>query len=139
MSEEKRRATVAEEVAVAEFDRFVEAMDLDVDPKRMDEEDLKSYQAARGRVVDAIIDGHLVIDEEGRPIYTPRKDNTEPITFYEPTGASLMAMDGKRKGRDVGKMFATLADITRQSEQRFAKMSNRDIKVCLAIVALFLG
>lgn len=131
---------VAREVAEAEFERFVEAMDLELDDARMDTEDRKSFSELRDRVVRCIEQGHLVVDEKGQPVYTPRAGNhTQPITFHEPTGASFMAMDSKKKGQDIAKMYAVMADMTHLDAKVFASMANRDLKVCQAIVSLFLG
>lgn len=133
------RPRVGTEVCEAEFQKFVEAMDLDVDPKGMDEEDKESFVSCKRIMMRAMEDGSLVVNENGECVYTPKKGKTDPITFYEPTGASYMAMDSKKKGHDVSKTYATMADITHQDIIRFSKMANRDIKVCSAIVQLFLA
>lgn len=137
MSEEM---VVDREVAESEFDRFCEAMDLDVDPAGMDDGDKRSFESARRQLIKAICAGHLAVDEQGQPVYTPRVGPAcDPITFYEPSGASLMAMDQKKKGHDVAKLYATMADMTRQPLVRFSKMKERDLKVCRAVTLLFLG
>lgn len=144
MSENATAATplrvVGRDVAADEFDRFCRSMDLDVDTTRMTEDDLKSFENARHAIVRAIEGGSLVIDEKGQPTYTPVvSDDRSPITFFEPTGASFMSMDTQKKGADVAKMFAMLADITRTDASRFAKMKGRDLKVCRTLLTLFLG
>ncbi|MFW6031048.1 MAG: hypothetical protein ACOC9T_00535 [Myxococcota bacterium] len=136
MSEEQGEK-VAAEVAEAEFQRFLDAMDLDHDEEGMDEEDLKSFQKEKARVVKAIQDGRMSIDEKGQPTFQPT--DGEPITFREPRGSTLMAMDSKKKNHDVTKLFATMAEMTKVPVQKFSKMPNRDLKVCLAVTLLFLG
>lgn len=137
----KERIAIDREVAEAEFDRFVEAMDLDLDPSTMDKEDGADFARLRDSMVRAIQKGAVLIHEEtGEPIFLPAKDvGCETITFYEPTGASLMATDGKGKNADVKKMFAMMADMTRTSPGTFSKMPARDLKVCQNIVTLFLA
>ncbi len=135
MAEQK----VATEVAQAEFERFAEAMDLDTDVDRMDEDDKTAFTNQKRRVVRAIEDGHLVVDDKGQPVYTPQLGDQTPITFYEPTGVSLMSMDKKKANENVAKVFATLADMTKTSSQRFASMKGRDVKLCQALYLLFLG
>lgn len=125
--------------AEQEFERFVEAMGLDADPADMSEEDRKGFDEQKRRVIRAMQKGILVIDEAGQPVFTPQVGNTEPLTFHEPTGASVIAMDSKRQGRDVAKMYATLADMTRTNEKRFSQMAIRDLKVCMALSTLFFG
>lgn len=130
---------VAREVAENEFQRFVDLMMLDVDVSKMDVEESKSFNQQREIILTAIQRGNMVVDDEGQPIYTPVSDEGGPITFYEPTGATFMAMDGKKKNADMSKLFAAMADMTRQPPIRFAKMKNRDTKVCMAVFTLFLA
>lgn len=131
---------VAKEVAEEEFNRFVECMDLDVDPADMDEDDRKGFVHQKDRVIAAIQSGALVINDKGEPTYTPQRTNdAEPITFYEPTGTSLMAMDRKKKTEDIGKLYAAMGDMTKTHANVFSKMKMADLKVCMAITTLFLG
>lgn len=131
---------VAAEVAESEFERFCDAMDIDTDPLEMDEEELKGFAATKRALIKSMCAGQLVIDEAGRPVYTPRLgDNRTPIVFSEPTGASYMAMDSKKKSHDVTKMYAAMADMTGQPIVRFSRMANRDIKVCQKIIVLFMA
>lgn len=131
---------VALEVAEQEFSRFVELMDLDVETSGMDEEDRKSFEQQKHRILVAIQAGALIINEAGEPVYTPqRSSGTGPITFYEPTGASLMAMDRRKKGEDVSKLYAIMSDITKTHVSTFAKMRIADLKVCQAVLTFFLA
>lgn len=134
------REQVAQEVAEQEFDRFVDAMRLDVDPAGWDDEDKKSFTDSRNKILAAMRTGSLVIDERGQPSYTPSYgDNTQPVVFYRPTGATLMAMDGRKKGHDQAKLLAAMADMTRENASRFAKMDLYDLKVCQSVMLLFLA
>lgn len=136
----EQQQRVAREVAEAEFERFVETMDLDVDESRMDTEDRKSFDELKERLLRAIETGLLVVDDKGQPVYTPRAGtHTQPITFHEPTGASFMAMDTKKKDQSVAKMYAVMADMTHLDQKVFAAMPARDLKICQAVVTLFLG
>jgi len=133
---------VATEVAEDEFTRFAEAMDLDLDAKVLDDDDRKNLELSKHRIVRAITLGHLVVDDKGQPIYTPQLGDTKPITFYEPTGASLMSSQSPKKtgaSGVVSQMFGTLGDMTKTSAARFAAMHQRDLRVCLALATLFLG
>ncbi len=129
----------APEVAEAEFDRFTNEMDLDVDVDFMDEEDLTAFNKQKRRIITAIMDGSLVINENGEAVYTPRKsEGIDALIFHERTGASVMSMDGKKKGHDVAKTYAVMADITKTHQSTFAKMKGIDIKVCEALFALLM-
>ena len=135
MTEQK----IADEVAESEFERFADAMDLDVHPKGIDAEDQKSLDDLRRKIVGAIGRGSLVIDEKGQPVFSPQLGDREPITFYEPSGATLTSMDQRKKGQDIAKMMVTLAAQTKQPVTRFSNMAGRDIKICQALITLFLA
>lgn len=131
---------VATDVAEYEFERFIEAMDLDVDPKHLDDEDKKSFTRLKGIVIHALENGQLEVNENGEPVLHPQTtEDKAPIIFYEPEGAAFMEMDKKRKDHDVAKQMALLAAITKQNANRFAKMKQRDLKVLNAVLMLFLG
>lgn len=132
---------IAPEVAEQDFDRFVEAMDLDLDPAAMDEEDLTAFNKQRSKILRAIERGHLVVNEKGEAVYTPfntRSKVRDPLTFHERTGASLMAMDGKKKNQEVAKTYAVLADMCKVHPNVFAGLVGTDVKVCEALFALLM-
>jgi hypothetical protein len=105
----------------------------------MTEEELKDFLPEKIKIIKAMKNGSLVINEEGEPVFSPRKSDIPPIVFHEPTGASLVAMDKKKKNEDFSKFYTVLADITKTSAATFAKLKMRDLKVCIAIGTLFLA
>lgn len=132
---------IALEVAEAEFDRFVDSMDLDLDTKDMDAEDLTAFHKQRRRIIKAMMIGALVINEKGEAVYAPqheRSKHKEAITFHERTGASLMAMDGKKKNQDVAKTFAVMADMCKVHPSVFAGLTGVDDKVCGALFSFLM-
>lgn len=130
---------VAEEVAVEEFNRFAEAMYLDIDPKGMDDDDKKGLERAKHTFVRAVMDGSLTVNEQGVPVFTPRIGDLKALTFNEPKGSAFIAMDGKKAGHDVAKLYASLAELTGANPSTFARMAERDLKVCRSIFTLFFG
>jgi len=140
MSEEQDDGfKVAQEGAEAEFRRFGETMDLDFVTARMDDEDSKAFEKQKGIFIRAVRLGRLIVDQDGQPVYTPQMGDVKSITFYEPDGACIMAIDEAKKNHDVTKSFKVLRAVTKQSDGVFAKMKNRDLKVCQAVINLFLG
>jgi len=131
-------ARMTEEVAEQEIDRFLEAMDIDADKSAMDDEDKAGYDRARRTLVKAMVDGRLVVNDAGEPVFTP-KSGGETLTFHEPTGATYQEMDRRKSGHDVSKMMAIMGGMTKQAPARFANMPQRDFKVAQAITTLFLG
>lgn len=138
---DKKEPVVAKEVAESEFDRFVEMMDLDVDTSIMDEEDLTAFNKQKSRIIKSMMAGSLLINEHGEAAYAPqhpRSTYKELITFREHSGASVMAMDGKKKNHSVAATYAMMADMTGLHSKTFAGLVGSDIKICMAIFALLM-
>lgn len=132
---------IAQDVVEQEFQRFIEAMDIDIDPADMDAEDIAELEKHKKRLYRALARGNLVINDNGEAVYTPahpRSRYKEPITFRERTGASLMAMDGKKKNHDVAKTYAVMADMCKVHQSVFAGLVGSDVKVCEALFALLM-
>lgn len=130
---------IDKETAELEFNRFIEAMDLEMDDSS-DAEDKDDYMALKGKLVKAISKGSLIIDDKGQPVYTPeRSDDQKPLTFYEPTGANLIAMDKRKAGEDISKFNAVMAEMCKVHPKVFARMKFKDYKMCQSIVTLFLA
>lgn len=131
---------VVREQAEAEFNNFTKLMALKFDVEKMDNEDRTAFEKIYERLIDALMNGSLVINDVGEPVYTPQrtKNFDSPITFHEPTGGDISQMDKKKTGQDVGKMYQVMASMTHQSSSVFAKLKGVDYKICLGIVNLFL-
>lgn len=141
-SKEKKKdeSVVSEEMAQVEFDRWVNMMSLDIDEATLDDEDKEALKLNKRRIIAAMQAGSLYVNDKGEPVFTPqRSDDKEPITFYEPEGSALIAMDSKKAGKDVAKLYSAMADITHQSAPTFSKMKVPDLHVCMALTNLFLG
>ena len=134
----KDEAKLGDDVALAEFNRFMDAMDLDRDLDAMDDaEDIKGFKLLRGRMLHALQQGALVINDDGEPVYSLA--NGTDLTFHEPKGDALLAMDKKGKNHDIGKLNAVMGVTTRQHPGFFTKLPNREYRVCSAIMSLFLA
>lgn len=129
------------ETAEQEFNRFAESMDLELDTSDMDSEDLTAFTKQKNRIIKALMVGSLIINDNGEAVYTARNEKSkhkDAITFHERTGASLMAMDGKKKNHDVTKTYAILGDMCKVHPKVFAGLVGVDIKLCEAIFALLM-
>ncbi len=132
---------ISADFADQEFDRFVDAMDLDLDTNDMDSEDVTAFSRQKRKIIRAVRAGDLVFNDNGEAVYTPvnpRTAHREAITFHERSGASLMAMDGKKKNHDVAKTYAVLGDMCKVHPNVFAGMVGQDVKVCEALFALLM-
>lgn len=133
---------VAVEVAEAEFERFAEAMDIDISGKALTDEDRTALAQQRAIMVRAICKGSLVINDKGEPVFTPTQGDAaarQPLTFPEPGGSVMLSVDRFGKNAGVAKTYAMLGELTKTTPAHFSRMVERDLKVCRAIFALFFG
>lgn len=142
--------TVSREVAEAEFVRFCEAMALVFDESKMTDEDKKGFLAQKETFLGAVERGQITVNEDGEPTLHLLRPVTftapgsgektiSELTFYEPSGATFRAIDGKGKLADAQKTQAMLAQLCRTSIATFENMKNRDFRVANAVFMLFLG
>ncbi|HEY8946456.1 MAG TPA: hypothetical protein VIM73_19530 [Polyangiaceae bacterium] len=133
---------VAKDVAEAELNRYLEAMDLDARislERCTDADDRKSLEDLRWTLVRAIQEGHLVINEDGTAELHPKVGNTEPVKFPEPDARALIAMDQAKADHSVEKNLHMLGKWTGLNPERFKAMKFRDFRVCAALARLFLA
>jgi hypothetical protein len=133
---------VDRETAELEFERWADAMRIDMDVDGQDDEDALDTESHKRKIVKAIMDGRLVISEaEGFAVFTP--PGKDPISFSKVNEDIMGAVDRVKihKGKDpqVQKMYAMLATWSGTSIVTFAKMHQADKKVCMALVTLFLA
>jgi hypothetical protein len=131
------KCKVVAEVAAAEFDRMCQAMRIEHDLAELDEDELEAWNALRDPILKDIQRGQLVVDSEGRAVYTPI--GGKPLTFNAPTGATLMALETHGKGKDVSNMAAAMADMTGTNKGDFARMPARDFQALGRLARLFLA
>lgn len=131
---------VAHDVALDEFNRFCDSMDIDNNTDAMTEEDAKSFEEPKGVIIRAIMEGSLLINGDGEPEYTPKNSpKVGNLTFREPNGADYMAMDRKKEGQNIAKMWTLAESVTKSAPGTIANLRNRDLKVVRAIMQLFMA
>lgn len=136
---------VAREVAEAEIDRFLEMMDLEQNLESLSAEGRDEFNRTRERLVNAVCNGRLVVNENGEPVLTvelKRADGeveTRDLRFREPTGATYMQADKKKEGENMAKMFAMFAEMTRTDIKTFSRLRGSDVRICTALGGLFLA
>lgn len=141
IGQSEKEPLVAKDMAEAEFDRFTDAMGLLVDTSAMDAEDRTAFDKHVARITHSIQSGSLVINDEGKAVYTPCRPDSkyqEAITFNERSGVSLMAMDGKKKNYDVAKTYAVMGEMCKLHPSTFAGLVGPDIKTCEALFTLLM-
>jgi len=131
---------ISKDLAESEFSRFGEQMGLDFEEEYMSAEDFLKFTQHKSIITRAICRGHLVVDEKGRPIYTPvRVSDAKPVTFYELSGADIASIDSKNVDHSYSRVLALLAGATREQIKLFSAMKRADLKVCESIINLFMA
>ncbi|MBP7735954.1 MAG: hypothetical protein KA369_08280 [Spirochaetes bacterium] len=131
------------ETAELEFNRLCEAWEIDNDTENMTEEDRSSFNGQKAKILNAVRRGRLIVEEDGEVLtYTFAKADTagcERITIKRPNGAGIISMDRYKDREGIHKTYAVLASMTGKDTSFFSKLDGIDIKVPLAVVALFLA
>ena len=138
----KKKDVMDKKTAEAEFERFADIQDLDIDTGEMDAEDKSTFDNQKRRLLLALMKGSLIINEIGLPVYTPHNSEstfTDPITFHAPGGADFIQMDRKKKNYDITKTHALLASMTKLPETTFLNLKGGDYLMCTAIIGFFMG
>jgi hypothetical protein len=132
----KIKNVIDEQTAIVEFERFLEEFELDFDVEKMDEDDLKGFTEQKSKFVKAVMRGRLKLNDDNNAVYKTT-DGLE-LTFHEPTGAAFSSTDAAKVRENIKKKNILLGSITKTAPQTFAKMKQRDLKICDAILMLFL-
>lgn len=129
-------AKLSLEAAEAEYVRFCADNDIQLP---QDEDGDK----AKATIIRALESGRLVFPPDGDVVasYTLKShpDSIDVVNFHEPTGATLSAMDRRKSGEDVQKLYSAMADMTELPAKAFNRMRYVDVKVCIAITSAFLS
>ena len=131
---------VAREVAEADFERFCEMLDAySSADDLLNEEDVKSFEDNKGKFVRAVMNGSLVVEEDGTPVYMPRMgDWSTPLRFTEPdAGMISVSVDLGKEREKMRKQIALIAAMTKRTPQEIGRLKQRDFKICNMIVGGF--
>lgn len=128
---------VAKEVAEQEFSRLCAASRIDEDESALDKDELQEWREMREPIVRDICRGKLVIDAEGRPVWTT--ETGKALTFQRATAATFIALETHGKGKDVSNMMAAIADMTGTGKGELSKLMAPDFHGCSRIARLFLA
>lgn len=131
---------VSKEVAEAEFQKFIDLMDIDANPELMDEDDAKGFTTNKDRFIRGVMRGKVSVNENGEPeLRTSRTENVEKLVFFEPSAATLMAMDRKKSGQSMAKMLSLMDDLTKSPAGTCSKLVGDDYKIAMAVTTIFLA
>lgn len=128
--------------AEAEFNRFVEAWDIDNDVSEMNEEDRSDFETQARKIIRAIRKGNAEVSLDGDIItYHLQRSvhETKSLEFRIPTGEAWIAMDRYKEQKSIHKFNAFVAAATKKPIQIFSSMDGRDMKFVQAVAVLFLA
>jgi hypothetical protein len=123
----------------AEFDRWAEAWEIDIDAESMTEEDRDDFRGHKAKLTNAMKRGRLVYEDETDSLkYTLAKSEGE-VRIERPRGSALIAMDKYKDREGVHKTYAVLGVMTKKEPKFFSNLDGIDLKPFLSVVALFLA
>jgi len=137
-----KKYKVDKKTAEAEFNRFVEAWDIDNDVSEMTEEDRSDFENHSRKIIRAIRKGLVEINIEGDVVKYFLQKPVHETTFLEfkiPTGEAWIAMDRYKDQKSIHKFNAFVASSTKKPVQIFASLDGRDMKFAQAVAVLFLA
>jgi hypothetical protein len=134
--------TLSPEVAVQEFDRFVELWDIDGEVESMDEDSRDGFEDHKRRLVRGLRRGSVTIDEEGSvtiQLRWPKMESVTEVVCKPPGGDAMLSWDKYKDRQQVHKLNSFLGSMCGQNPVVFARMDARDLKTVQAIALLFLA
>lgn len=133
----KKEDRIDAESAEIEFERFCCTQRVDIDTEDLDEEDLKSFEGQKKKIIRAIMKGDIELNDAGEAAF--KYEGGDDIIFKKPKASTLLAMDRAKKGQDMKAMFDLMGEICEVAPAMFRKMDMADAKICMAITSLFLA
>lgn len=138
----EKEVKIDRETAVAEFERFCEANEIDYDESVMTDEELDSFLPLKKRFVRACMDGRVEVD--GLNIkYTisqfSGKCAGEIVVIKRPTGKAFMMLNKYSEKQGVNKLQAFLSAMMEESNFSFALLDSKDLMFLIGIATLFLA
>lgn len=138
----EKEAKIDRETAVAEFERFCEANEIDYDESAMTDDELEAFKPLKERFVNACMEGRVEVD--GRNIkYTVSEHSADSsgdvVVIKRPTGHAFMALDGYTDKQPIHKLQGFASAITGKDTRYFSKMDMGDWLFFQGVISLFLA
>jgi hypothetical protein len=130
---------VAREVAEAEFVRLCELNRIQHDVSELPPDEQQEFESdMRAPIVRSIMEGLIVVGDDGRPTFTPAGGG-KSYTFHAPTGATLMATETHPGGKHIANMVAAMTEMTHSDKGEFSRMPAKDVQAAARLARLFLA
>lgn len=131
-----QETVVDREIAEQEFEKFVKCMRVNMKVRLLDENERASIMADRERIIMGVERGSMTVDDNG-VVTIEVQDGLKPVSFKKPKGDLLLAMDRRKEGHTIGKMFASMAACAQVPAERLSRMDAEDIYDCMAVWNFF--
>jgi len=132
---------MAPEVAEAEFTRFAELWDIDVDETSMSEDDLEGFEKLKRPLVRGFAGGWVTLDDEG--ILTVALRHSKNVDYdtlsLDPSKADVLSMDKYKDRQNQHKIKAYMGTMARKPVKLLAGIDPRDEKYLRGAILLFLA
>lgn len=119
------------EAALAEFERMAAAADVNIDTSAMDDEAAADVEEVRDLLTNAICDGIIAVDGEGRAVLSTV--DSGDITFRVPLGEDLMIMANARDDRRMEAMGRFVSSITGKDTRSIGKLKKKEWKLAMRL------
>lgn len=127
---------VALAVCESEFEKMCAARRVSTSLEGLNKKELASFAEIKKSLLGAMSRGELVL-RDGNPVYTP--PGGKPITFYKPTGATLMAGDGYAENANVERLVAIATELTKSPPGTLAALELEEFRIVSDLTNLFLA
>lgn len=136
----EKKTVMSEELAEKEFVRWAEGHGIDL--TSFEGEKSNVFQGSRRRVVNAFMNGSLVLEDTGILEYTvsalsPEGYAGEKVKIRGMTGKAWMAMDKFKAEEQIHQLVATASAVTGKDMGWFSNLANPDFLLFTNVVALF--
>lgn len=143
MADEKN-TVMSEELAESEFNRWAEENDIDTDTAEMNEDEKKSFDNMKKKIVKSIASGQSVVNDEGNLEVTLGKNNPAgyagtALTFKAPSAQAFLGIDNFKDNQNIHKMAAIMSAMTGKDISYFSKICVKDFKLFMVIATFFLA
>jgi hypothetical protein len=130
---------IDKETAELEFTCICEMWEIDCEIDDMDEEDRKSFEEQKRKIIYAIRRGRLTVDDEIVYTLAYPEANCTTVTIKRPKGQALMSTDRCKDKENFKRTYSILASMTGREVSFFSRLDGIDLKVLMAFFALFFG
>ena len=129
--------STSEEVANGEFDRICGFMRIMTDETRMKDEEKEDYVSAKADLVDAIMDGAITVDDEGKPTFISECE--KEFTFRRLTGADFLDLDKYKATQQMKSGLRLVANMCNVEIKNMSNLMGDDMMFLVKVGGFFMG